>query len=97
MVRDAQVVSVAFAHRAGILEDRVADVGVETALAYRRQGGAQAAVSALVAHFTAHGGEARYGCSPSNEASVGTARSVGFIPYGKSLILSAPRVQKMDP
>ena len=91
VVRDHQVVSVAFAHRAGVLEDVVADVGVETAAGHRRQGYAQAAVSALVAHFTDRSGEARYGCSPSNEASRTTARSVGFVPYGRSLILSAPR------
>ncbi len=34
--------------------------------------------------------EARYGCSPENRASVATARSVGFVPYGTSLVLSAP-------
>jgi RimJ/RimL family protein N-acetyltransferase len=85
------VVSVAFAHRAGILEDRVADIGVETAAGYRRRGYAQAAVAALVGHFTQRGGEARYGCSPSNQASMAIAQSVGFVPYGKSLILSAPR------
>jgi hypothetical protein len=90
VVQENQVVSVAFAHRTGILEDCVADLGVETAPGYRRRGYAQAAVSALVGHFTQGGGEARYGCSPSNLASMATARSVGLVPYGQSLILSAP-------
>ena len=31
------------------------------------------------------------GCSPENHASIATARSVGFVPYGTSLVLSAPR------
>ena len=92
VVRDNKVVSVAYAHRAGVMEDMVADIGVETAPGHRRRGWARAAVSALVGHFTERGGEARYGCSPDNKASVATAESVGFVPYGKSLILSAPRV-----
>ena len=97
VVRDHQVVSVAFAHRARVLEDVVADIGVDTAARHRRRGYAQAAVSALVAHFTDRGGEARYGCSPSNQASIATARSVGFVPYARSLILSAPRISEGEP
>jgi len=90
VVADGRIVSVAFAHRAGVMEDSVADVGVETAPGYRRRGYAQTAVSALVEHFTRSGGEARYGCSRGNVASMATARSVGFVPYGVSLILAAP-------
>jgi len=41
-VTDGRVVSVAYAHRSGFMEDEVADLGVETALAY-----ADAAVPAL--------------------------------------------------
>lgn len=93
-VCEGQVVSVAYAHQVGVLGDVVADVGVETAPGYRRRGYAQAAVSALVRHFTERGGESRYSCSPNNLASIATARSVGFVPYGKSLILSAPRVDR---
>jgi GNAT superfamily N-acetyltransferase len=92
VVCEGRVVSVAFAHRAGVLEDVVADVGVETAPRYRRRGFAQAAVSALAAHFTERGGESRYSCNPDNVASIATARSVGFVRYGKSLILSSPRL-----
>ncbi len=91
VVADGRVASVAFAHRSGIMEDRLADVGIETAPAYRRRGFAQTALSTLVAHMTETGGEARYGCSPDNAASVATARSVGFVPYARSLVLAAPR------
>ena len=90
VVADGKVVSVASSHRTGVMEYLVADAGVETALAYRRRGCAKTAVSALVGHFTQAGGEARYGCSPGNLASIATARSVGFVPYGTSLVLSAP-------
>jgi len=91
VVIDGKVVSEAYAHRTGIMEDKVCDVGIETAGEYRRRGYAKAALSALVREFTGRGGEARYACSPSNHASIGTAQSVGFIPYAKSLILAAPR------
>lgn len=91
VVADGTVVSVAFAHRSGVMEDQVADLGVETAPAYRRCGYAKTVVSAVVEHLTRTGGEARYGCRPENHASRATARSVGFVPYGTSLVLSAPR------
>ncbi|MHC4982722.1 MAG: hypothetical protein ACYTF6_06095 [Planctomycetota bacterium] len=29
-------------------------------------------------------------CAPGNLASIATARSVGFVPYARTLILSAP-------
>lgn len=92
IVADDRVVSVAFAHRTGILEDRVADLGVETAPAYRRRGCARTAVAAVVRHITVAGGEACYYCRPDNAASIATARSVGFIPFGATLILAAPWV-----
>jgi hypothetical protein len=90
VIADDQVVSVAYSHRCGLLEDRVADLGVETAPAYQRRGYAQTAVSAVVAEITARGGEARYGCSVDNVASAATARSVGFVPYATVLVLAAP-------
>lgn len=83
------VVSVAYAHRSGALEDRVADLGVETAPTYRGRGFGAAAVAAVVGHFAATGGEARYACDPANAASVATALTVGFTSYGTSLILAA--------
>ena len=90
VVADDTVVSVAFAHRSGVMEDRIAHLGIDTASAYRRRGYAKTVVSAVVEHITRTGGEARYGCNPENRASIATARSVGFVPYGTSLVLSAP-------
>ena len=90
VIVDGKAVSIAFAHRTGVMEDEVADIGIETAEGYRRRGYAKTAVSAVAAHVIDRGGEARYGCSPENYASVATARSVGFVPYGRSLVLSAP-------
>jgi GNAT superfamily N-acetyltransferase len=92
VIADGKVASIAFAHRTGVMEGVVADLGVGTAAPYRRRGYAKTAVSAVVEHVTSVGGEALYGCDPSNAASIATARSVGFVPYGASLILSAPRV-----
>lgn len=91
VIADGQVVSVAFAHRTGVMEGLVADLGVRTAEPYRRRGYAKTAVSAVVELVTNVGGEAVYYCDPSNAASVATARSVGFVPYGISLILCAPQ------
>jgi hypothetical protein len=85
------VASLAHAHRTGIMEDQVADLGVETAVGYRRRGYAKTVVSAVVGHLTGCGGEAIYKCSPDNQASAATARSVGFVPYGRSLVLATPR------
>ena len=90
VVADGRVVSVAYAHRSGVMADRVADLGVMTAAGSRRRGYAKTAVSAVVEHITRTGGEAVYGCRPDNHASIATARSVGFVPYAKSLILAAP-------
>jgi len=90
VVADGRVVAVAHAHRNGNLEGIVADVGVETAPAYRRRGYARTCVSAVVAHIVDRGGEAAYHCSPENLRSQATALSVGFVPYGRSLVLAAP-------
>ncbi|MBM4038029.1 MAG: GNAT family N-acetyltransferase [Planctomycetes bacterium] len=90
VVDGGRVVSFANAHRPGVMEDRVADLGVITAPGHRRRGYAKTCVSAVVEHITRTGGEARYGCAPDNVASIATARSVGFVPYGVSLVLAAP-------
>ena len=89
VLADGEVASTAFAHRSGVMEDRVADLGIVTAPAYRRRGYAKTAVSAVVEHIVRAGGEALYACRPDNAASVATAASVGFVPYGSSLVLSA--------
>jgi predicted GNAT family acetyltransferase len=90
VVEDNMVVSVAYAHRIGDMEDEIADVGVETAPDYRRRGYARAAVSAVVDRYIQRGGEAVYGCASSNTASRATARSVGFVPYAKRMAIVAP-------
>jgi RimJ/RimL family protein N-acetyltransferase len=72
------------------MENQVVDVGIETAPAYRRKGYAQTALSSLVDHITNAGGEAIYICFSDNAASIATAKSVGFVPYGSSLIFAAP-------
>jgi len=91
VVVSGEAVSIAFSHRPGIMEERVADIGIETAEGHRRRGYAKTAVSAVAGHVTDVGGEARYACRPDNVASIGTARSCGFVDYARSLILSAPR------
>lgn len=90
VIADGQVASVAYAHRTELMEDRVADLGVETAPAYRRRGYAKTAVSAVVEEMTRRGGEALYCCREDNHASIATAKSVGFVPLGASLTLAAP-------
>lgn len=94
VIADGCAVSVAFAHRTAVMEGRVADLGVDTAQLYRRRGYAQTAVSAVVEHVTHDGGEANYDCDRGNHASIATAQSVGFVPYGIGLVLvaSAPDV-----
>jgi len=97
VVADGKVVCLAHAHRPGVLEDRVADLGVPgTVSAYRRRGYAKTCVSAVVEQLTRLGGEARYGCAPDNAASIATARSVGFVPYAVSLVLAAPASELDD-
>jgi len=90
IVADHRVVSVAYAHRTGVMADQIADLGVETAPAYRRRGYAKTVVSAVVEEITRRGGEAYYCCRPDNHASAATPASVGFVPLGASLILHAP-------
>lgn len=91
VLADGQIVPVAFSHRSGILEHKVADLGVETSPAHRRRGYAQTVVSPVVASITHQGGEARYGCAIDNSASAATARSVGFVPYATVPVLASPQ------
>lgn len=88
IVQNGKVVSVAYAYKTGIMEDKVADLAVETGVEYRNRGYGKAVVSAVVRHICEKGGEARYACSPKNFASIATALSVGFVPYCKSFILT---------
>jgi hypothetical protein len=90
IVVDAHIVSVAYAHRSGLMEDQVADLAVETAPPYQKRGFAKTVVSAVTEQITSSGGEAIYFCSPTNHASIATASSVGYLPYAKAIIVSAP-------
>lgn len=90
VVADGRVVSVTFAHRTMLMEDQIVDVGIETSPNYRQRGYASAALSALTSHIIDLGGEGYYCCAPENAASINTARSVGYMPYGSSLMLVAP-------
>lgn len=93
VVDDDRVVSVAFAHRTLVMEDRIVDVGIVTAPDYRRRGYARTVLSALTSHIIDGGGEGYYCCNPENTASIHTARSVGYTPYGSSVMLAAPCVE----
>lgn len=93
IVEDERIVSVAYAHRSGKMEEQVADLGVETATAYRQRGYAKTVVSAVTAHMTVLGGEAVYTCGVSNQASIATSLSVGFASYGKLIVVTAPAPQ----
>jgi len=86
---DDRVVTIAYAHKSAIMPKQVADIAVCTAEPYRRHGYARSAVAALVEHFTCTGGEARYTCDIDNGLSIATARSVGFVEYGTSLLMLA--------
>ncbi len=90
VIADGQVVSVAYVDRPHGMENRVdvAYIGVDTAPTYRRRGYAQTAVSAVVEHVTRRGGEAWWDCDPSNAASIATARSVGYVEYGVSVMMT---------
>lgn len=88
VIADGRVASLALAHPVGVMEHLAADVGVETAPAYRGRGFAKAAVSALAAHVTGRGGEVRYGCRPDNAASIAVARALGFVPFGTDIVIT---------
>ena len=89
-----KIVSVAYAHRTGEHQDIVADIGVETSKRYRRRGYARACVNAVARHVIESGGESLYKCAPTNTASIHTALSAGYKPYGKSLIFSIASEEK---
>jgi len=88
VVAKGKLVSVAYAHQTGEYQDIVADIGVETSRRYRKRGYARACVNAVARHVIQNGGESLYKCAPANTASIHTALSAGYQPYGKSLIFS---------
>jgi len=89
-----KIVSVAYAHRTGECQDIVADIGVETSKRYRKRGYARACVNAVARHVIENGGESLYKCAPTNTASMHTALSAGYKPYGKSLIFAVASEEK---
>ncbi len=89
IVEDRRIVSVANAHRTGLIEDREVDLAVETAPPYRNRGYAKTVVSAVTAHMTSTGGEAVSFCRADNLASMTTAKSVGYVLYGKMVVVIA--------
>ena len=90
VVEDGHIVSVAYAHHTGRMEDQVADLAVETAAPYRKRGYAKRVVSAVTVHMTSSGGEAVYTCRRSNQASIATVSSVGYELYGRIIDVAAP-------
>ena len=92
IVLEDHIVSVAYAHPSGLMEDQVVDLAVETAAPYRRSGYARAVVSAVTVHMTSTGGEALYTCSLDNLASIATAISVGYELYGNAIVVATPSV-----
>jgi len=85
---NSQIVSLAYAHKTGEYQDGVADIGVETSKDYRRRGYARECVNSVARHVIDKGGESVYLCSPNNTASIHTALSAGYAPYGKSLVVA---------
>ncbi|MHB0858790.1 MAG: GNAT family N-acetyltransferase, partial [Anaerolineae bacterium] len=77
VVAEERVAAVAYAHRSGLMEDAVADLGVETAPAYRRRGYARTASAAVAQEMARNGGEALYHCAAANHASAATAAGGG--------------------
>ena len=92
VVETDKIVSVAYAHQTGEYQDIIADIGVETSKRFRRRGYARACVNAVARHVIQNGGESLYKCAPGNTASIHTALSAGYKPYGKSLIFSVHTV-----
>ena len=88
IINDNTIVSIAYAHQTGEYRHLVADIGVETSKQQRKKGYARACVRAVAQQAIDGGGESLYKCSPENTASIHTAQSAGYQPYGKSLIFS---------
>lgn len=93
IIKNEKVISVAYAHQTGIMENLVADIAVVTSKDYRRKGYGKAVLQAVTKHFVNKEGEAWYGCSPQNIASQATAQTAGYIPFAKSLILATGEIE----
>jgi len=85
VIENNKIVSLAHAHKTGKYQDIVADIGVDTSKDYRRKGYARECVNSVARYVINKGGESIYICSPDNIASIHTATSAGYEPYGKTL------------
>ena len=88
VVENNKIVSLAHAHKTGEYQDIVADIGVDTSIDYRKKGYARECVNSVARHVISKGGESVYICSPNNIASINTALSAGYMPFGKILIFT---------
>lgn len=61
--------------------DVVWDLFIETLPGHRGQGHAKSAASVAVKHIIAAGRLAGWGCERTDDASLGVARALGFLPY----------------
>lgn len=83
VVKDGQIVSVAVTCEAPCKEYDLVEIGTETAVGYRGNGYAKAAVRALSAHLCAKGYRVLYKCHHENLASTAVARGAGFAQVGR--------------
>ena len=83
IVKEGQIVSVAVTCEAPQKGADWIEIGTETAVGYRGNGYAQAAVRALTAFLTQKGYKVLYKCHHENLASTAVARGVGFEEVGK--------------
>lgn len=88
VIENNKIVSLAHAHKTGEYQDIVADIGVDTSKDFRKKGYARECVNSVARHVIEGGGESVYICSPNNTASIQTALSAGYKPYGKVLIFT---------
>lgn len=88
VIENNKIVSLAHAHKTGKYQDIVADIGVDTSKDFRKKGYARECVNSVARHVIERGGESVYSCSPNNTASIRTALSAGYKPYGKILIFT---------
>lgn len=77
VIRDGAVVCTAYTDL--VPDGDAVEVGIETAVGYRRKGYAKRALSALIRELEGRGIRPIYICSENNRASVKTAESCGFV------------------
>lgn len=78
VVRDGKLVSVAYTDLAIDEDTDAVEVGIETAVGYRRQGHAKSALAALISELERQDIEPIYICSQFNKSSLALADAFGF-------------------